>query len=490
MNELRPIPSSQTAPGQTTYQAVAGFAIAAMVCAGLFSLVMVVYLIMGAFKQGSDQSYLLLLLPAAGVVCAILARRQIDNSGGTRIGVQISSAAWWICFVGGAGYAAFVYANQLFMEQDARQMVDKWFAELKEGKPGYAYIYCVEPLKRADLNPDDIESLSTSTSGASYAEMINNDLVQLVLRNVDNVKFIHRATSTAPSDPGTQTLYHTYQIECAEGIFTSTIVTTITRNSKNQRMPWLVGSTSYGTFAANLNQDKVSNYGFFVERLKDQGAQFANRWMETQRASYYRSHLMTCPTVHRYQKNEQLAINYAVLGAQAMTVPLELTIDDLPIDRAGNLDPAKFSPFDDLLNIGFFKKPGSNDPLSSTKLDQLRELWKSPKIVANVAGFTAGPDKTFDKWQYEFKNDQVRVVFPVKIMLRGTDYALGKIIVAVEQPEVNNILSGLRQEGLNSVDLEKRPKIPEPFWKVIGLETDLERIVPPAQGPPGGPQGS
>src|SRR4051794_20298782 len=107
MADPTPTPALPSTADPTPYVSVSWMAVAAATAAGVFVVIMLA-LALSAFASKMplliDE---LLALPVIGIVLSFAARRMIRNSEGTRTGENLANAAWWVCLVGGLGYAAY-----------------------------------------------------------------------------------------------------------------------------------------------------------------------------------------------------------------------------------------------------------------------------------------------------------------------------------------------------------------------------------------------
>ena len=133
MADLTPIPSAQR-PADSGYQPLSGYAVAAIVVATAFAMILLALVISALVSRRSVIFWELLALPIVGIILAAIARSHIRNSEGTRTGARMANSSWWICVLGGAGFAAYIYANTLALEIESGHFADEMFKELQAGR--------------------------------------------------------------------------------------------------------------------------------------------------------------------------------------------------------------------------------------------------------------------------------------------------------------------------------------------------------------------
>lgn len=110
-------------------------AILATILAGIFLLALLI--LGGAALIGGQQLVepLLLIMPVAVIVLAFAARRQIANSEGTRVGLNLCNFSWWVAVLGGCGYAAYLVGRMIGVQQDTKDALVVWMTTLQKADP-------------------------------------------------------------------------------------------------------------------------------------------------------------------------------------------------------------------------------------------------------------------------------------------------------------------------------------------------------------------
>src|SRR5262245_59517273 len=215
--ELTPIPSVQR-PSDPGYQPVSGYAVAAIVTAGIFLVILIVLLITAAFAKRTAMWYGILVLPALGWVLSIIARSHVRNSEGTRTGARLASLAWWISVLGGAGFFAYLYANELALEYESQRSADGLIKELKDGRPRHAfYLYLLPVEDRGRGDPNDPIGFDAAYLAAGYPQFRNHDLVRLLVRNGSSAEVEHVGVRDIGQVASGFQATHMYRVTCPEG---------------------------------------------------------------------------------------------------------------------------------------------------------------------------------------------------------------------------------------------------------------------------------
>jgi hypothetical protein len=109
-----------------TYAAYSLMSIIAVGVAGFFLVLLVVF---GGLAILTKQQFIepLLLVPAiAAFVLSYAARREIENSEGTKTGINLCDYAWWIAVVGGLVYTAYLIGRNYAVRDDVAAALKQW----------------------------------------------------------------------------------------------------------------------------------------------------------------------------------------------------------------------------------------------------------------------------------------------------------------------------------------------------------------------------
>jgi hypothetical protein len=482
--ELTPIPAAQR-PAEPGYQPLSGYAVAAVIVAGLFALLLVQQIVVGLLYRQTPLTYGLLPLAVGGIVLAVIGRAHVRNSEGTRTGGRMAGAAWWVCVLGGAGFAAFLGANYLVMEKESQRQADAFFEALKKGQDQEAFersVLAPESRGRAAPGTPEFEAVYTPAGYAAFAAL---DLVRAFRGNGGTAQVEHvGAKDVGPEGAGFKAT-HVYRVTVAEGVFTVQVKMVAAEPKGGGKTQWHV-QTAPALGVTNLSWDYFSQYGRLVNELEQEAEQFGRAWMfELSNGRRGAARLYTRPRAERDVQLPALLPTAELGGAVAVVVA--------PPGASGRSD------FDDLLQAGFFRRDGAGSPLPEPKLGQLRELWASPNLgpaTASRRNPMAGPEAG-EKVLFAATPTGVTVELPADLILGpvGRQFAPAAVGVVCNDPVLAATLAAARERGAAAKDdgsLSVRT-LPPRDWRVAWLQTDLEPPpappgpagMPPRGGPPG-----
>ena len=502
MADLTPLPTAQR-PTDGAYQPVSGFAVAAGVAAALFVVGLAGVFYSAVTSHRAAMSYELLILPAAGVALAFAARSHVKRSEGTRSGGKIAAAAWWVCVLGGAGYGAYLYANEFFIERESRAFADKFFEQLKAGRPHHAYVYLVEPGQRGAANPDDTEVFEAQFA-EGYGKFRNHDLVRQMRRGGDDVRIEHVNASDIGQESDGFRATHLYRLTTPEGVFDVRLGLKAGEDLKDRKggkPVWRVNARPISAIA--IRPEHLSQYGRLMSELEGEANGLARAWaMLVSRGQTFRAHLFTLPGGDR-EALESGLIHLGVMGGGPATVwPVSPAI--LPDARRKSREAAanaaalvgggatavpiaKSVAYDDLLDAGFFRLDEANTvAFGKEQRARLDGLWPHAQLGPVSAERVLPPTVLpAEATRFVMANDELRVVVPLDwSMAEGRGIYKAAVILSCREPDVLAVLAEARKKGAAAVDdgsLTLRG-VPARRWTIIALQTDLDPILPP-QGP-------
>ncbi|WP_020469069.1 hypothetical protein [Zavarzinella formosa] len=498
MADLTPLPTAQR-PTDGAYQPVSGYAVAAAATAGVFVLFLVLVLFSAITSRRAAMSYELILLPVVGLGLSIAARSHLKRSEGTRSGQKLVTVAWWVCVLGGAGYAAYLYANEFFIERESRTYVDKFFEQLQKNRPHQAYVFLIDPVQRDAASPDNPDFFEAQFA-SGYGNFRNLDLVRLVRRNPNQVEFEHVGSMDIGQEAEGFKATQIYRMTTPEGIFDVRLGLKAAEARKGGKPLWRINSKP--NVAISTKPDKLSQYGRLVQDLEGEANGVVRTWMFfASTGRMFRAHLYTLPGEER--ESLEKGLNQLAFMGGSLATQWTLTPGFLPEDRrkareaainggiavAGgsvSMSLAGWTAFDDLLDSGFFRRDDANTPFTPEMILKLRAYWRNPQLGL------VNPDRPLppnvlpsEAARFIFEKDELKVVVPVywSTMDMKSFYKCDVTLSCVD-PEVIRILSEARQKGVSALDnsdLTLR-NLPSRRWKITSLQTDLEVILPP-QGP-------
>lgn len=477
MAELTPIPAAQR-PADQEYQPLSGYAVAAVIVGGAFALALVVLVAIGLLSRRTPLSYELLVLPLAGVALAAVARSHIRASEGTRTGLKLANAAWWVCVLGGAGFAAFLTANWVVLRAESRRTADALLEALRNQRMQEAFVQYVLPMElrgRAEPGSPEFEAVYAP---AGYSAFVSNDAVRLFAMNGSDVTFEHRSALDIGQEGIGFKATHVYRVTAPEGGFDVLIKMVASESRAGGNLQWHVQSGGPGV-GITVSSREFSTYGRLVGDLVQDAERAARVWM-SHLADGRRglAVLATRPTTEQRSETARIAGTAMLAGPAAWLAPL---------------GPEAGGPgtFDALLQSGFFRQDESGAPLSDARASKLRELWKTP-VISPPSPVTAGPDTVPEKPTFTVSPDAVTVTFPAQIALSSPmDAARVTVGLTCTDPEVVAAVNAARAAGAASRDDGSvTVRALRPNWRIAWLQTTVEAIprprpdTPPGRGMP------
>jgi hypothetical protein len=499
--ELTPIPSARQLPTGQDYKPVSGYAVAAAGVAGTFVLFLVLVVANAMLAKRSALEYWLLILPAVGLVLAILARSHIKNAEGTRIGMKLANGAWWVCVLGGAGYGAYLYANEFVLERESAAVADKFFTELKAGKVEQSFLYLVPPEERDRAAPESGDGFGAAYAKSGYFEFRRHDIVRLLRRHGTQAQIERVGVKDVKQAEGAFHATHVYRMECPEGRFEVQVKMTATEPKRGGKPVWQIPNRPAPNISVKVLE--LSEFGRQVLDLEQEAAQFARMW--TMHLGQYHpvmAHGMTVREADRAPMDRAVIAAGLVAGGPAFAAPL--TPELLPADRgrarqvalagpallAGGpaLNPTRVSQlaFEDLFEQDFFQRDAQKSPYPVEKVAKLRDLWANPRLSVAQA-----PRTVYDVMVQpepplmELTANEAVVLVPAELLENAVTYDRCVIGVVCDNPEVIAKLNAAKAKGLAALASSGNgaADLPERQWRIGWLRTDLEAmpIAPPTQ---------
>ena len=453
MAELTPIPSTQR-PADPGYQPVSGYAAAAAITASLFVLILIALIVQSLITRRTVLTYEVLIVAMAGLILAFVARSHVRNSEGTRTGLRLATLAAWVCALGGAGFFAYLKANEWVLERESGRYADRFFNELKDGRVHHAYVYVVPPEERDRSDPNAPKDFESVYGGPGLAHFKNHELVRLIVRNGSAVELERTGAKDLEQAATGFQVTHLYRLTCPEGDFTAQLklAAAESRRGGKTQLEWRIPADPYPNFA--VRPDRISAYGRLVNELEQEGVGFGNSWLfHLSNGRTTLAHLMTTPHAHR-QAIEMELRSASVLGGSA-AVLMSLRPEFLPLERRSNDAVAKASPaalsFEDLLQSGFFRADATGAAIPGDRLARLRSLWAVPKLEPprQHQMSQAPPDAPL----ISLAPDVITVTIPAELSFDSLQYAKCLVGVECRDPEVLAAVNAARERSAAPDDL-------------------------------------
>ncbi|HEX3149114.1 MAG TPA: hypothetical protein VHR66_13640 [Gemmataceae bacterium] len=488
MAELTPIPSTQR-PAESGYQPVAGYAVAAMVVAGLFAIATLVLIYVAIRQQRTPLSYEVLVLAAGGVVLSIIGRSQIKSSEGTRTGLRLTAIAWWICVLGGAGFAAFLVANEQYLKRESRRSADEFFEDLRNGRMHSAFLlHMMPPDQRGRATPDAPEFEQIYSLGG-YTAFANNEVVRMFQRNGAAVKFEHLGSRDVGQENNGFKITHSYRISAPEGQFDIDIKLIAVEKRAGEKLQWYCPGG-----AAGIGQPKpefLTRYGRLRIEMEMEGDLVCKEWVGF--LGNHRpgpAHLMTLTAAER--ERGDLALRRAVMLGGWFAANIDIPVEFLPGERAKRGKTG----VDDLLESGFFRSDDDGSPVPSDKIDALKKYFRAGQLLpSNPTRGNPMSNDAAERPTYIRTESSVTVLVPMDlVMANPREFTPCTIAVECTNPEVIAAINAAFKEGANQKDdgSVTLRTLPQRDWRIAWFKTKMEPAAPlsnsnsPRMGPGGG----
>jgi hypothetical protein len=490
MADPTPSPALPSTADADPYVPVSWMAVAAGVVAGAFALALVVLMASAFLSKKPLLVDELLVLPVVGIVLAFAARRMIRNSEGTRTGENLASAAWWVCLVGGLGYAAYLLGVSYSVRRDAAGEAERFAAFLAdpdgdEGKNlNRAFLRTREPGRRKELNPADAARLRAEFRD-EYLVFGQTELARLGRRNPAGAcRFVPGGMRDWAYKPGVVEGVYAGAFECPEGRFPFDVplrgLEETARTEGAGGRQWMVTLSPAGYVA----QDQVTRtpYGWRLLDLERAGGAFGRAFVD-----------QTAGGAGRRAYLYQTVVNPNPLPAELSQGASLFLLVARPLTR---LDPGVllFTPdYAAYMQNEFLRLPGGGDPPADRKA-QFARLWADQGLF--LPGRRLQNNEKVDAHDLLTVTDsgvEVRVAceVPVPAAGGGSGAARGRLVVRCDDPELVAELKNLRAaadpaQGTATPpdDFGKKPA----RWRVVRVESDLNevRVERPGPGGPGG----
>jgi hypothetical protein len=460
--------TATTAPSD--YAPLSWPAVASLAAATLFVVVLTVLAYFA--KQPLVESWLF-VFPAVGIVLAFTARRQIEASEGTRTGLSLASAGWWVSVLGGMGYVAYLMAINYAVENDAKREFTAWAETVKQINPDdprdpklYEAVYrTVAPRQRAEVkNAKDYDKADVVFRD-QLAKLRQTDVVRVAGRNREagSVEFSGFGVKDWSQTPGVITCTLAGKMTTPEGdrMLLVPMQATVDRGVRQ----WQINAAGDGFFQPGARN--LTRYGWMVEYLEAAGRQYAMQFLfavdrpESRRGAF------------QMFAQDPAAATAAGVGAAVAGLPAAI--------GRGQAD------YEQALAGKLFSLPGGGTP-GPDDLARFRQCWERGGIGRAGSTLRDSPDTSPI---LRVADGAVELRVPVELTMSAahgsaTEAARGKLVLRAADPALAGDLAAAKQaKGVATPEPPKDVVSRQIPWRVVRIESDLKMIQPPA--PTGGP---
>lgn len=503
--------NSATDATSAKYAPLSWLALLALLVAVLFVLLLLV-LGWNAYSAGQPLMEVgLFVLPAAGLLLAFIARRQIRTAEGARTGEGYANAAWWICVVVGACYAAFLLATDLAVRADAEKELLRWTDKLHQagGESAdqpvrEAYAKTLDPAAGAAVfnNPAAVHG---PQNALAFAHFRHSPLVLIWGRNRDTAKLVPNGLQKWEVTPdGKLQCVAAATLKCPEGEFPVYVPMQGTTDPNTKVRSWQVQP---GQKYLDPELASFTRYGWLMAALEWRSVEAASQFCSVlngappfaQSAAVDNFIARSRPVAHTEAVVKGLEARLLLAGPSALVFgPTEPTRPDPKGDPKTDPRPAYFfartngQPMTD----DEYTRPDGGKMRDGLKT--LQKLWELP----SASGLRLSPDarlrpaEVAPRYPIVDTSDPARVLFKVVVDFvpprddyRGL-FTTGYLVLACDDPAVLKELSEAKAAG--GPLTRERPEwaATRTFnYRVLRLETDLVPITPPPKQTAGDPMG-
>src|SRR5712692_10124582 len=144
------------------YRRVSGFAIAAIIVACCYGLI-VLFACVSGLSKGTPVllSPWLQAVSVLGTFLGLAALVHIRRSEGTVAGGKLAVWSLLLSVFFGLSYAAYYVATYFAIRQQADNFTQRWFKRLEEGKINHAFLDTQDPAVRLRINAEDEEAIDS-----------------------------------------------------------------------------------------------------------------------------------------------------------------------------------------------------------------------------------------------------------------------------------------------------------------------------------------
>jgi hypothetical protein len=462
---MHAIPQTDRSADIADYQPLSVMAVASLVVACFFAILLVVTAIAGFASHKPAISYEYLLVALVGFFLAVLARIQIRRSEGTRTGMQLTTIAWWICVLGGLGYGAYILASARALRAQSEEFAGNWFKLLREGRFNQAFVLTIDPARRRNVVPEDERQLEAEF-GPMLTAFRQHELVRFFARNGTEAKAEPLGLRNWEPTTGGYRVELPWRLVSPEGSIVLTIVLVGTDAKDAPTRQWhVVLSQNFG-----MTELKPTSYGRVIRELVEDAAKLVSHWQEnlaTRRPAV--GQLLTIPESKRPSIEALFTAQRLVAGPAG-----DLLAPDVPGVR---------TPLP-----GFFKYNGSAN-VPDEKLAIFRRILSNGLIFRPQANRTPIQETP----ALEVSEKEVRITVPADVQLPDLplgSFSKARVHVVAANPEFVAKVWELRQAGAqNPQNANLSPErvmkdLPPPQWRIESLDSPLE-LTPGPAGPPG-----
>ena len=465
MPEPVPLPSIDSPPSELDYRPLSGVAVAAIAVAGLYAIILIITAVSAIVSKRPALNTTLLYIPIVGIILAIAARTHIRRSEGTRLGMQLANAAWWISVTGGIGFGAYYAASYVALRQQSERAAGEWFDLLKKKEIDRAFFMTLPPQFRQNINPANPGELESRFGGNQLPGFRNSELARYFFRNGSDVTVESLGISNLEQIDNGYRVDLTYAVRSPEGLNEINLILTGMEGANFNGREWQVGIGEGGLLVKGLTE-----FGWLSLELQREAQQIAFDWLAVMQSPHAEDAvLLALPDSDR-----PLYLSYLLAKRLGGPMPAAMLLGQFQGGRVeGNT-------FDLLSKRGFFVLDKAI-PETVEKRDQFRQVWALGTFVP------AAPMRylnTETSPLLSVSRERVEYMIPLEIRLPGTPiaFARGRLVLGAESPEFVAALYEAKERAIQGAPVSDVPignslsTLPARHWRVLRLESNLEPL--------------
>src|SRR5262245_52918814 len=286
------------------YQPMAILAVVAIIVSGLFMALAVVLTIVGMVTRRAVLEPWLVIFAVIGVLLAIAARWQIRLSEGTKAGLKLASAAWWLAIIGGCVYAAYYAGSVMSIQSQARTFVqDIWLKNLVDNKVDDAFLLTIEPIRRKGMNIRDIRA----RFGDIVTPFRTHGMVRMLKRSETKVSIEQMGVATWQATNEGLEVTTQFVIRTPEGDFDFLIPVLGTDHKELEGRQWQIKVQKVAFRPLGL-----SSYGRAMIALEQDSNEFLHMWVDAKLQPFRRGEMYMDTTLYpkALSREERLKLSH------------------------------------------------------------------------------------------------------------------------------------------------------------------------------------
>jgi hypothetical protein len=268
------------------YRPLSALAVSSIVVAGAYAtLLTMLSLVAFATSTPLFLAIWTIVVPALGLLLAVLGRLRIRSSEGVLSGMVLTTWAWWLSLLFGLGYIAYYVGAYLAVSSQAETFTNEWFFKIRDGKIADAFLETQEPAKRKGINPADTDlmmlrfGMSRTRGKAPMVAFQDQDVIRLVQRAGPDLKVTPLGVKSWEYDKGGYQVAEIYQLETPEGVFEVSVTVRSGEGPELEGRKWYVLPQG-PQFPLPVGAPRFTRLGRTLEKWYRPAHDFAAEWVK------------------------------------------------------------------------------------------------------------------------------------------------------------------------------------------------------------------